>query len=77
MTITVQKNTIRFNQLKNGKWSVSLKDTLCKKPYKKILDTWTELTMWVYEMADNNDIGSLLNQKMCEKMNTNIYGVGL
>lgn len=62
--ITVEKNKVIITEQKDGAYEVSLVDSL-GGTYKSVCHSWYELGSWVYEMADNNEIGSRLNEKMC------------
>ncbi len=65
--ITVKKNKVVITEQKDGTYKISITTSL--GTYKGVCHNWYELGSWVYEMADNNDIGSQLNHKMCEAFN--------
>jgi len=62
--IVVKKNKVIITEKQDDIYEVSLTDSL-GDTYKGVCHSWYELGSWVYEMADNNDIGSELNHKMC------------
>ena len=45
--------------------------------YGKYVDTFehfADATLWIYNMADNNEIGNKMCEKICNKWNRNVYG---
>ena len=72
MTVRMQarNNVIRVTTFDNELYAVSLQDSRGDCYTAKNL-RWNELGSWVFEMSDNSDIGSSLNEKMCNKFGKN------
>ncbi len=65
---TLRGKGFRITEKANGKFKVCLVEKN-GKTYEKDNLSFREAGAWVYEMADNNDIGAHVNHKMCEKFN--------
>lgn len=60
---TVKGNKVIMTKKANGDFTVALTDRY--KTYKT-QDTFSNCMMFVFELADNNEIGAELNRRMCK-----------
>lgn len=73
MVKKIQYKGMAMKETKTGeqvKYSVSSDNGKYKAEFK----TFAEATLWLNEMADNNDIAREFMERICNKFNCNVYG---
>ena len=60
----MQCKGFKISERKDGKFKVSYDSFFGH--YEQICDDFCDAGSWVYEMADNHDIGREVNHRMCD-----------
>jgi len=67
---TLQYKGMKFRSNHNGTYTVSSDNG----KYIDTVATFGAATMWIHEMADNNDIGREFCHRICKAFNCDVYG---
>ena len=70
--ISMQYKGLTFRANKSGTYSVS--STMSGKKWTDICDTFGEATLWLYNMAPNNDIGNEFVRRICYRFESDVDG---
>ena len=71
--MTIQHKGLYFRSNSDGTFTVKSTKTN-GKVFKQIAKTFAEATEFLYNMADNNEIGNEMCEKLCKKFGCDRYG---
>ena len=71
--MTIQHKGLYFRSNSDGTFTVKSTKTN-GKVFKQIAKTFAEATEFLYNMADNNEIGNEMCEKLCKKFDCDVYG---
>lgn len=65
-----QYKGMTFKNNKNGTFTV----TSDYGKYECVCESFGEATLWIYNMANNNDVGNEFVRRICDAFKCNVFG---